>query len=104
VLLADLVQVPPTAAELATAVRSLQGELAVPAAAGGATVVALDGAVLPWRLQALLLGGLRGVDAKALSAVDAAAVHAVLAEALGGPLWWGTLLPRQQDGVGWPRR
>jgi hypothetical protein len=85
-------------------VRSLQGELAVPAAAGGATVVALDGAVLPWRLQALLLGGLRGVDAKALSAVDAAAVHAVLAEALGGPLWWGTLLPRQQDGVGWPRR
>ncbi|MEO6597231.1 MAG: hypothetical protein ABIP94_21015, partial [Planctomycetota bacterium] len=104
-LLEDLRRVPPSAQELASAVRCLEVELAVAPASAGNAVTAGESALLPGRIQARLLAAQRGIDVAALAAVQASELHDVLRSTLAAErAWWGGLMPYPLPGVGWSSR
>ncbi len=102
-LLANLRRVPPAAAELAEAKRVLHLELSLlPTTPAGQAAFLGDGALLPGRLQVLMLGRFRGIDATAVAAVTEAAVAAVLGEVLAPErACWCGLMPLPRSNVGW---
>lgn len=105
-ILQNLRREPPTARELADALSALQLELALqPLSPDRQSALAANAAVLPWRLQVLLLGARRGIDKTALASATPAAVHASLASVLdpAGACWHG-LMPVPRSDVGWIRR
>ncbi|MCB9877059.1 MAG: hypothetical protein H6835_05600 [Planctomycetes bacterium] len=103
-LLADLRDNPPRAAELAAARASLQVALGLPAP-GEATTWASQPALLPGRLQALLLRDLRGIDLSAVATATPTDVHEALRAALDpSRRSRQTLLPQAREDYGFRRR
>ena len=104
VYLDDLVNLPPTEAELDSARVALRGRLALPNS-GQKYAWASEPATLPGRLQVLLLTAHHGIDVGEIDTLTVAAVHQAVKSVLdpNGASWHG-LLPELGQEYGYRQR